>query len=86
MLTKPTQEIRRKVLNGLKQENNERKLSKILTRKDEIVHVLTKIDFFLEKPAVNNPVLLRVNNSASRLSTHASKKACPFCNSANHSA
>ena len=30
-----------------------------MTREDEIVDVLTKIDFFLEKPAVNNPV----NNS-----------------------
>ena len=30
-----------------------------MTREDEIVDVLIKIDFFLEKPAVNNPV----NNS-----------------------
>ena len=48
-----------KILNGLEQEDSERELYKILTREDEIVEILTKIDFFLEKPAVDNPV----NNS-----------------------
>ena len=48
-----------KILNGLEQEDSERELYKILTREDEIVEILTKINFFLEKPAVDNPV----NNS-----------------------
>ena len=43
-------------LNGLEQEHSERELYEILTREDKIVDILTKIDFFLEKPAVNNPV------------------------------
>ena len=42
-------------LNGLEREGSEGELYELLTREDEIVDVLTKIDFFLEKPAVNNP-------------------------------
>ena len=49
-------ELDQKILNGLEQEDSERELYEILTRENEIVDVLTKIDFFLEKPAVNNPV------------------------------
>ena len=45
-----------KFLNGLEQEDSEREPYEILTREDEIVDVLTKVDFLLEKPAVNNPV------------------------------
>ena len=41
-------EFDEKILNGLKQEDSERELYEILTREDEIVDVLTKIDFFLE--------------------------------------
>ena len=40
-------------LNGLEQEDSERELYEILTREDKIVDILTKVDFFLEKPAVN---------------------------------
>ena len=40
-------------LNGLEQEHSERELYEILTREDKIVDILTKVDFFLEKPAVN---------------------------------
>ena len=42
-------------LNGLEREGSEGELYELLTREDEIVDALTKIDFFLEKPAVNNP-------------------------------
>ena len=41
-------EFDEKILNGLKQEDSEGELYEILTREDEIVDVLTKIDFFLE--------------------------------------
>ena len=46
----------KKFFNGLDQEDSERELYEILTWEDEIAEVLTKIDFFLEEPAVNNPI------------------------------
>ena len=48
-------ETDKKILNGLEREGSEGELYELLTREDEIVDALTKIDFFLEKPAVNNP-------------------------------
>ena len=48
-------ELDEKILHGLEQKDSEWELHGILTREDGIVDVLTKIDFFVETPAVNNP-------------------------------
>ena len=54
-----------KISNKLEQVDNERELYEILTREDGIVDVLTKIDIFLGKPAVTNPVNISFTSSKS---------------------
>ena len=43
----------------------ERELYEILTREDKIVDILTKVNYFLEKPAISNPLINSFTSSGS---------------------